>query len=227
VAASASRAGAPRRRPRPIRRRDRITATVTSASGLPCPECGAPQDYDHDTARLACSNGQCARLWMDTPVWRALEDAGAALAPVTGLPRPVRDGLPVPWVTPWTATRVWWRALDGRRLAAAHVEWRCQVCGEPLPERAWVLASPSGAVLQAALHEECLALARRFCPHLSGPATRASAHQVTRDQLTSGGRPLPQAVPSDPDFLLQQWELAAADRPEPQPARPDSPAAQA
>lgn len=105
--------------------------------------------------------------------------------------------------------------LHAQRLAQAHNQWRCQMCGEQLPERAWVLAAPSGAVLQAALHQECLDLAQKFCPHLSGGATRATARQITRGQLTAGGRPLPQAAPSDPDFLLQQWELTAAKQPLP------------
>lgn len=125
----------------------------TTDTSPPCPECAQPQGYDDDSARFSCGNGQCVRFGMDTPVWRALEEAGVALAPVTGLPRPVRHGLPVPRVAPWTSDRVWWRALHARRLARAHHQWRCQMCGELLPEKAWVLAAPSGTVLQAALHD--------------------------------------------------------------------------
>ncbi|MFD3662894.1 hypothetical protein ACFWVF_20225 [Streptomyces sp. NPDC058659] len=71
-----------------------------------------------------------------------------------------------------------------------------------------MLATPSGVVLQAALHQVCRDLARASCPHLSGPATRSSAYLVTRAQLTSDGRRLHQTPPSDP-YFLQQWELAA------------------
>ncbi|WP_432137115.1 hypothetical protein [Streptomyces sp. bgisy154] len=189
---------------------------TTAEPGPDCPDCAEQLEYDTTNAVFACGNGQCAALGMERPVWSALEEAGMLLAPVTGLPRPTRQGLPVPWVTPWSAARVWWRAMDSRLLARAHNEWRCQVCGDLLPEQAWVLATPAGVVLQAALHQECRDLARAACPHLSGPATRSSAHLVTRAQLTSDGRPLLQAQPSDP-YFLQQWELAA---PPGQPAHP-------
>ncbi|WP_250305229.1 hypothetical protein [Streptomyces sp. A 4/2] len=173
-----------------------------------CPDCAEQLEYDIANAVFVCGNEQCAFLGMEQPVWSALEEARMLLAPVTGLPRPTRQGLPVPWVTPWSAARVWWRAMDSRLLARAHNEWRCQVCGNLLPEQAWVLATPSGVVLQAALHQVCRDLARASCPHLSGPATRSSAYLVTRAELTCDGRPLLQAPPSDP-YLLQQWELAA------------------
>ncbi|MFJ4679242.1 hypothetical protein [Kitasatospora sp. NPDC088783] len=173
-----------------------------------CQECAEQLAYDPDAAVFACGNGQCAFFGMEKSVWSALEEAGMLLAPVTGLPRPTRQGLPVPWITPWTAARVWWRAIDARLLARAHAEWRCQVCADLLPEQAWVLATPDGTVLQAALHQECVDLARAVCPHLSGPATRSHAHLVTRAELVSDGRPLPEAQPSDPHFL-QQWTLAA------------------
>ncbi|MCY0927895.1 hypothetical protein OTB20_17070 [Streptomyces sp. H27-H1] len=175
--------------------------------GLPCAECG--EDLLPVGARFVCGNGQCAEFGMEKQVWRALRAAGVAAPTAAGLPRPVHHGLPVPWVAACTSTKVWWRAMDAGRLALAQREWRCQVCGLALSERAWVLATPSGAVLQAALHESCKELALRFCSHLSSDSTKATAHLVTRDQLTADGLPLPEAVPSDPDFL-QQWELAAA-----------------
>ncbi|MCG7523978.1 hypothetical protein MHW47_05920 [Streptomyces sp. OfavH-34-F] len=192
-----------------------------------CPECAEQLDYDTANAVFACGNEQCACYGIERPVWSALEKAGILLAPVTGLPRPTRQGFPVPWVTPWTAGRVWWRAMDSRLLARAHNEWRCQVCGAPLAEQAWVLATPAGVVLQAALHQECRDLARVACPHLSGQATRSSAHLVTRAQLASDGRPLLQAQPSDP-YFLQQWELAAlpgqSEHPHDDPSGPAAPA---
>lgn len=182
---------------------------MTTAEPDPvCPDCAEQLEYDTTNAVFACGNGQCAFLGMERPVWSVLEEAGMLLAPITGLPRPTRQGLPVPWVTPWSAARVWWRAMDSRLLARAHNEWRCQVCGDLLPEQAWVLATPSGVVLQAALHQECRDLAQASCPHLSGTATRSSACLVTRAQLTSDGRSLSQAPPSDP-YFLQQWVLTS------------------
>ncbi|WP_203632485.1 hypothetical protein [Streptomyces halstedii] len=181
---------------------------TTAESDPACPDCAEQLQYDSADAVFVCGNGQCTGFGMEKPVWSALEEAGMLLAPVTGLPRPTRQGLPVPWVTPWSAARAWWRAMDSRLLARAHNEWRCQMCGELLPAKAWVLATPFGVVLQAALHQGCRDLARVSCPHLSGPATYSSAYLVTRAQLTSDGRPLHQASPSDP-YFLQQWELAA------------------
>lgn len=179
---------------------------------MPCTECQGPLEYEDD--RFFCGNMECAALGIEIPVWRALKDAGLAVPPVLGLPRPVHGGLPVPWVAPRTRTRTYWRALDAERLAAAHNDWRCQVCGEALPDEAWVLATPEGAVLQAAVHEPCMHLALKFCPHLTSGVTRAAGHLVTREQLAADGRSLSQAMPSDPHFL-QQWELAA-DHPAPE-----------
>ncbi|MFJ9574506.1 hypothetical protein [Streptomyces bacillaris] len=179
---------------------------TTTEPNPACPGCAVQLAYDPSDAVFACGNGQCSFFGTNKPVWSALEEAGMLLPPATGLPRPTRQGLPVPWVTPWSAARVWWRAMDYRLLARAHNEWRCQMCGDVLPEQAWVLATPSGMVLQAALHRACRDLARTWCPHLSGTATRSSAYLVTRAELISDGRPLHQAHPSDP-YFLQQWEL--------------------
>lgn len=180
----------------------------------PCAECGDPLECDDD--RFWCGNGNCSALGMAIPVWRALKEAGLAAPPSAGLPRPVQGGLPVPWVAARTRAQVWWRALNAERLAAAHNQWRCQVCGEALPAEAWVLATPDGMVLQAALHEACKDLALQFCPHLSGRGTRARAYAVTRDQLVADGRLLPQAAPSSP-YFLQQWELLPEAAAGPQP----------
>lgn len=97
-----------------------------------CTECGEPLEYEGD--RFVCGNGSCAGLGMMIPVWSALKDAGLAAPAVMGLPRPVHGGLPVPWVAPRTRVQAWWRPLDAERMAAAHNEWRCQVCGVGLPE---------------------------------------------------------------------------------------------
>ena len=176
-----------------------------SPPNLRCPDCRSC--LVEDDGRVACGNPQCAACGLEKPVWRALEDAGLAAEAATGLPRQVHQGLPVPWVAAATRERVWWRAMDARRLAAAHNHWLCQVCGQPLPQQAWVLATPDGTVLQAALHQDCVHLALRSCPHLSGGASRATPRLSTRAQLTAGGRPLDQAPPSEPDFL-HQWHLA-------------------
>ncbi|WP_414170971.1 hypothetical protein ACMATS_38315 (plasmid) [Streptoverticillium reticulum] len=123
-----------------------------------------------------------------------------AVPAVAGLPRPVYRGMPVPWVAPVSGDRVWFRALDGERLARAQSQWLCQLCGEALSRQAWVFVTPEGLVLQAALHEGCKDIASGFCPHLSGTTTRAVPRRVTREQISADGRPLPVAGASDPDY---------------------------
>lgn len=191
-------------------------APATAATAPSCEDCGQPLRYEQ--ARFSCANAQCAAIGIDKPVWRVLRDAGLAAPTRPGLPRPVHAGLPVPWVTASTDTQVWWRAMNGERLARAQAEWLCQVCGDALPDEAWVLATPEGLVLQAALHEECMRLALRCCPHLSSGVTRSAPCQVSRQDLVADGRPLLQAPAADLDFL-QQWELApAGDEGKPGPA---------
>ncbi|MEU5423496.1 hypothetical protein [Streptomyces sp. NPDC020667] len=182
------------------------SVSVVSTVAL-CGECAEPLSFDVSGSRFVCGNGQCAMLGMDLPVWRVLKRAGLAVPGVVGLPRPVYRGMPVPWIAPVAADgRVWFRALDGERLARAQSEWLCQLCGEALSDEAWVFATPEGLVLQAALHEGCKDIASGFCPHLSGPISRAVPRPVTCEEISADGRPLPVAGPSDPDFP-QQWRI--------------------
>jgi hypothetical protein len=71
-----------------------------------------------------------------------------------------------------------------------------------------VLAAPGGDVLQAALHRECMDLARTWCPHLSGPRTAARPIRVERAGITTDGVPLAAAARSDPVFL-HSWRLSS------------------
>jgi hypothetical protein len=171
-----------------------------------CTDCAVPLEYDAEIRRFVCGNVQCSALGMEVPIWQALKQSGLAAPTGTGLPRPVHMGLPVPWVAPRTADYVFWLALDAERCADAQTRWLCQVCGDDLPEAAWVLATPADAVFQAALHEDCKELALQFCPHLSSGNSRAVPVLVTRDELWADGQPLTSADPSDPIFL-QQWQV--------------------
>ncbi|GLF98204.1 hypothetical protein [Streptomyces yaizuensis] len=206
--------------PRPSEKGLRMPGDPDGSSDPPCPDCEEPLDCTG--TRLFCGNEQCAGWGMEMPVWRVLAAAGLDAPPPSGLPRPVRDGLPVPWVVSSTSKRVWWRAMDARRLAEVHNGWLCQVCGQALPEEAWVLAAPDGMVLQAALHETCKDLALGFCPYLSGGAAGAVPLLVTRDELSTDGLPLSHAAPSAP-YFLHQWKLTDAAQGSHRPARPDQP----
>lgn len=172
-----------------------------------CTECSGQLEYFPEWASFACENTQCAGAGVELSVWRVLRRTGLSLDAPAGLPRPQRQGLPVPWVTPATASTVYWKALDAGRLASAQADWLCQFCGVALPSRAWVLATPEGRVLQAALHKPCLEVSRRSCPHLAGPATRSQPVLVSRAELLAAGVPLDLAPRPTADSL-QAWEVA-------------------
>lgn len=50
-------------------------------------------------------------------------------------------------------------------------DWLCQLCGEELPDEAWIiLESGRGLPYSGALHEKCKRLATWVCPHLAESA---------------------------------------------------------
>lgn len=104
------------------------------------------------SADLACTGGP------RTPGNRRTSQPGGVAA--AGARRPA-----CPWLTPVTGAHPWWRLTHGPRLLACHNEWLCQVCGLPLPDRAWVLVDHLDSVdSDAALHEHCLRTSRRQLP---------------------------------------------------------------
>ncbi|MFC8042630.1 hypothetical protein [Nocardia sp. NPDC057353] len=130
----------------------------------------------------------------------------AASAPWSepGLPRRRIEGLPVPWITPvwWGAAD--WKCVDTDRLRRCQAEWLCQVCGDPLPERAWVIVEAGDWVLgDAALHETCLRIARRWCPHLDGLG--CPRVEVDRAGILAGGRRLSEITEYGDEEL--RWTL--------------------
>ncbi|WP_410646202.1 hypothetical protein [Amycolatopsis sp. cmx-4-54] len=88
--------------------------------------------------------------------------------PGRGMPRPVLEGLPVPWLAPVIGDRVAWTALNEQRGLEAQRSWLCQVCGEPLSDGdAWVAVSGGDVAEGGAMDRRCLRLARKVCPVLS------------------------------------------------------------
>ncbi|MCM6774519.1 hypothetical protein NDR87_13720 [Nocardia sp. CDC159] len=73
----------------------------------------------------------------------------------------------MPWVTRVSAEGPTWARIDAARLLRCQAEWICQVCGELLPRRAWVILTPDSYILgDAAMHATCLTIAHRWCPYL-------------------------------------------------------------
>ncbi|OXM56428.1 hypothetical protein CFP71_13450 [Amycolatopsis thailandensis] len=117
---------------------------------------------DDDTRYVYCLNTDCS--CDGVPAGEvALQDQ-----PGRGLPRPVLEGRPVPWLAPVIGDRVAWTALNDQRVLEAQRSWLCQVCGEPLTNAdAWVAVSAGDVAAGGAMHRRCLALARKVCPVLS------------------------------------------------------------
>lgn len=108
----------------------------------------------------------------------------------TGFPRPMADGLPVPWITPVGDQGPVWDQVIRHRIIDCQRDWLCQVCGMPLPSRAWVLVEGESVVMDdAAMHEQCMKLALARCPHLSEqPAYTARC--VSMKEIAADGVPL-------------------------------------
>ena len=123
-----------------------------------------------------------------------------------GWPRPVHDSLPVPWITRVDPEGPAWSRVDLHRLLRCQQEWLCQVCGEALPERAWVVLDQGGVVnSDAALHRRCLALATAHCPWLETPPERFRIVEVSRADIDAGGEPLESIV--DTEGETRTWRV--------------------
>ena len=175
-----------------------------------CQECGHKlhwDDLDPDSL-LVCAHIQCSAAGMTVPVWKAQqrrEDLDEDdLAPAAGLPRPVSAGLPIPYVTPVSNGRPWWRLTHGARLLACQHSWLCQFCGLPLPELAWVVLNGDHIESDAALHKACLDLALSLCPHLNAESLDRHCREVPRSAVLADGTPLSTSPPE----WRQQWTLS-------------------
>ncbi|MDT0307242.1 cell envelope biogenesis protein OmpA [Streptomyces sp. DSM 44917] len=110
--------------------------------------------------------------------------------PVRCAARPLAGGLVVPWITLIHNGIPAFGAIDAARRHAAFVHRLCQICGQQLEERIYLLVRPmdvhAGYAPEPAVHPECLGYARQHCPHLNGQATHyrrtpvSSAHPAGR-----------------------------------------------
>ncbi|CAL9670756.1 hypothetical protein SUDANB15_07383 (plasmid) [Streptomyces sp. enrichment culture] len=89
--------------------------------------------------------------------------------------RPLSGGLVVPWVSLVHGGHAVFGSLDADRTRTAFLRRLCQICGQFLDERCYLIVRPADAARghspEPALHPECLPYAAAHCPMLNGTAT--------------------------------------------------------
>ncbi|MFE7077110.1 cell envelope biogenesis protein OmpA [Streptomyces sp. NPDC057620] len=105
--------------------------------------------------------------------------------------RPLSGGLVVPYVSLVHGGHAVFGSLDAERARTAFVRRLCQICGQPLQERCFLIVRPSdaerGISPEPALHPECLPYAAAHCPMLNGTATHYRSRAVLAEH--PAGRP--------------------------------------
>ncbi|MFC8372771.1 hypothetical protein ACFUIT_33240 [Streptomyces sp. NPDC057239] len=89
--------------------------------------------------------------------------------------RPLSGGLVVPWVSLIHGGHAAFGSLDADRARTAFLRRLCQICGQLLDERCYLIVRPADAARghspEPALNPECLPYAAAHCPLLNGTAT--------------------------------------------------------
>ncbi|MFC5749829.1 hypothetical protein [Actinomadura rugatobispora] len=184
------------------------SASAVLSPDLPCRECGRPMLAVVGDGYAYCGADRCTARALPETISR-IADRLAAAAGVDpdppGWPRPRADERPVPWITPVTGGRVWWRLVHSERLKACQRRWLCQVCGLPAPEAAAAVVDAAGDFLTPApACPECAALAAAVCPHLV--ARPPHVVLATPADILSGDRPLADSTASPGP--TRPWRLA-------------------
>ncbi|GHC88513.1 cell envelope biogenesis protein OmpA [Streptomyces flavofungini] len=98
--------------------------------------------------------------------------------------RPLAGGLVVPYVSLVHSGHVVFGTLNADLTRTAFLRGLCQICGQPLDTRCFLIVSPAdvarGYSPEPALHPECLPYTVAHCPMLNGTAT----HYRSRPALT-------------------------------------------
>ncbi|MGW4371796.1 hypothetical protein ACWEKT_39890 [Nocardia takedensis] len=91
---------------------------------------------------------------------------------------PLDHGTPIPWLVPVIpGLGPQWRMVHRARLAAAQLDWLCQVCGELADTVTEVVVDADGWCLTSApIHPACAEIAARCCP----PTRRHGRRLVAR-----------------------------------------------
>ncbi|MGX1247444.1 hypothetical protein RKD46_008633 [Streptomyces pseudovenezuelae] len=109
--------------------------------------------------------------------------------------RPLAGGLVVPWISLIHNGHAAFGSLDAERAFRAYRDRLCQICGQELDERCFLIVHPAdqarGYSPEPALHPECLPYAAAHCPMLNGAAT----HYRRSPVLASPPPPLDDPAP--------------------------------
>ncbi|MEJ8654960.1 cell envelope biogenesis protein OmpA [Streptomyces sp. MS1.AVA.4] len=140
--------------------------------------------------------------------------------------RPLAGGLVVPWVSLIHGGHAAFGSLDAGRARTAFLRRLCQICGQPLNERCFLIVRPAdvaqGVSSPPALHPECLPYAAAHCPMLNGTATHyrrspvLASHPAGRP-CTDPSCPCPSRSPDEghtarsgqPADRYEAWMIAA------------------
>lgn len=105
--------------------------------------------------------------------------------------RPLAGGLVVPWVSLVHNGHAAFGSINTKRAIQAFLSRLCQICGQALDERCFLIVRPAdmkaGYAPEPALHPECLPYAAAQCPMLNGVATRYRQHPILEKH--PAGRP--------------------------------------
>ncbi|MGC5236958.1 cell envelope biogenesis protein OmpA [Streptomyces albogriseolus] len=156
--------------------------------------------------------------------------------------RPLAGGLVVPWVSLVHGGHAAFGSLDAERALAAFLRRLCQICGQPLDERCYLIVRPADVVQgcspEPALHPECLPYTAAHCPMLNGTATHyrrrpvLAGHPAGRP-CTDPSCPCPSSSPDEghtarsgsPADRYEAWMIRTRTyRLVHPPGRPDAPA---
>ncbi|MEU9370429.1 hypothetical protein AB0D71_38335 [Streptomyces avermitilis] len=118
------------------------------------------------------------------------------------LRRPLSGGLVVPYVSLIHGGHATFGSLDAERARTAFVRRLCQICGERLEERCFLIVRPADVVRgispEPALHPECLPYTAAHCPMLNGAVTHYRSRVSLPVPLTRPGAHRPQRRPGRP-----------------------------
>ncbi|MFI8221304.1 cell envelope biogenesis protein OmpA [Streptomyces sp. NPDC085932] len=129
--------------------------------------------------------------------------------------RPLAGGLVVPWVSLIHGGHAAFGSLDADRARTAFLRRLCQICGQHLNERCYLVVRPADAARghapEPALHPECLPYTAAHCPMLNGTATHYRRSSVLATH--PAGRPCTDPACPCPARTPDEGHTARSGRP--------------